>query len=75
VVEPFFASGAPDGDREQNTETRRTLIGKITWQLNASNRLLGLVDYDGKTEDYRGVGDVTLASASQRQDSPTSSTT
>ena len=70
VVEPFFASGAPDGDREQNTETRETLIGKITWQLNASNRLLGLVDYDGKTEDYRGVGDVTLASASQRQDSP-----
>ena len=70
VVEPFFASGAPDGDREQNTDTRETLIGKITWQLNASNRLLGLVDYDGKTEDYRGVGDVTLASASQRQDSP-----
>jgi hypothetical protein len=70
VIEPFFASGAPADDREQNSETRNTVIGKLTWQLNPSNQLILMGDYDGKEEDYRGIGDTVLASGSFRQDSP-----
>ena len=66
----MIAVVAPEGDRELNTDTRTTLMGKITWQAGQSNRVVVLADYDGKEEDYRGIGNFTLASGSFRQDSP-----
>jgi hypothetical protein len=69
-IEPFFSAGAPADDREINTETRTTVMGKITWQAGQSNRVVVMADYDGKEEDYRGIGNFTLASGSFRQDSP-----
>jgi hypothetical protein len=70
VLEPFFSAGAPENDRELNTDTRTTLMGKITWQENLSNRVVVLADFDGKEEDYRDVGEFVLASGAIFQDSP-----
>ena len=70
VVEPFFAEGAPTDDREDSDRTESRVLGKLTWQLNDSNKLMGMVDWDDVVHDYRGVGDLTMASASQRQESP-----
>ncbi len=70
VVEPFFTEGTPGDDRENSDRTETRVLGKLTWQLNNSNKLMALLDWDDVVHDYRGVGDFTLASASQRQESP-----
>jgi hypothetical protein len=67
---PFYLGGAPLDDRAETTRSWSRYLGKVTFQANASNRIVGLVNYDAVDEDYRGVGDLTLASASERQDSP-----
>jgi hypothetical protein len=70
VVEPFFSDGAPSNDQENSDRTESRILGKLTWQINEANHLRGFVDWDDVVHDYRGVGDLTLASASQRQESP-----
>ncbi len=70
VVEPFYAEGAPAGDREDSDRIERRVLGKLTWQLNQSHKLLFLLDWDDVVHDYRGVGDDVLASGAQRQESP-----
>jgi len=70
VVDPFFADGAPTDDMANSDRTELRGLAKVTWQINAGNKVLGLVDYDGVDHDYRGVGDYTLASGTGRQDSP-----
>jgi len=70
TIEPFYSAGAPEDDREDNQRTWSRLLGKLTWQLNQGNRLMFLADYDGVVNDYRFVGDKTLASSAERQESP-----
>ncbi len=70
VVEPFYTEGAPSDDQENSDRTESRVLGKLTWQINEANHLRGFVDWDDVVHDYRGVGDLTLASASQRQESP-----
>jgi hypothetical protein len=70
TIEPFYSEGAPEDDRADNQRTYNRLLGKLTWQLNEQNRLMFLADYDGVVNDYRFVGDTTLASAAERQESP-----
>jgi hypothetical protein len=70
AIDPFYSFGAPQGDRSDTTRSWSRYLGKVTYQVNDSNRIVGLVDYDAVTEDYRGVGDITLASATEIQDSP-----
>ena len=69
-VEPFYTEGAPLDDREDSDRTETRVLGKLTWQLDSSNRLMGMIDWDDVEHDYRAVGDLTLASASMRQESP-----
>ncbi len=70
VVEPFYSEDAPLDDREDSDRTESRVLGKLTWQLNDSNKLMGMVDWDDVLHDYRSVGDLTMASASLHQDSP-----
>jgi len=70
VVNPFFAEGAPTDDMADDKRTELRGIAKVTWQINSESKLMGLVDYDGVDNAYRYVGDYTLASAAERQDSP-----
>jgi hypothetical protein len=70
VVEPFYSSGAPADDRADDERAETRILGKLTWQLDSANRLVGLVDYDRRDWEYRGVGDLTLASGSEKQESP-----
>ncbi len=65
VIDPFFADGAPADDMANSDRTELRGLAKVTWQINAGNKVLGLVDYDGVDHDYRGVGDFTLASGSE----------
>ncbi len=69
-VSPFFQTGAPVDDRASNEEMITRLLGKVTWQVNSSNKAQLFIDKDDKEEDYRGVGSFTLASGAQFQDSP-----
>ncbi len=69
-IDQFFAAGAPADEQTDDTRIWTQAIFKATWQLGSSNKLLGLVNYDGVEHDYRGAGDFTLASGSQRQESP-----
>ncbi|MCU0303848.1 MAG: TonB-dependent receptor [Thermoanaerobaculales bacterium] len=69
-VEPFYTGGAPLDDREDSDRTESRVLAKLTWQASDSNTVRGFVDWDDVVHDYRGVGDLTLASASQRQESP-----
>lgn len=70
VVEPFFVADAPLGDREDSDRTESRVLAKLTWQLNQSNKAVLMVDWDDVVHDYRGVGGLDLASASERQESP-----
>jgi hypothetical protein len=70
VVEPFFTEGTPTTDRENSDRTETRVLGKLTWQLNNANKMMGFVDWDDVVHDYRGVGDLTLASGASRQESP-----
>ena len=70
VVEPFYSAGAPQDDQEDSDRTESRVLGKLTWQINDSNKLMGFVDWDDVVHDYRGVGEFTLASGAQRQESP-----
>ncbi len=69
-VQPFYADNAPIDDRANNTEENTRILGKLSWQASNSNKLVFLLDSDDKKEDYRGVGNLTLASNAARQDSP-----
>ena len=70
AIDPFYTAGAPLDDRSDSARSWSRYMGKITWQVDESNRVFGLVDYDAVEEDYRGIGDLTLASATEIQDSP-----
>ena len=70
AIEPFYSEGAPTDDRADNQRSWTRFLGKLTWQLNESNRVLFMVDSDDVVNDYRGVGDTVLASGAFRQDSP-----
>jgi len=70
VVEPFYTDGAPTDDQANSDRTESRVLGKLTWQINNANHMKGFLDWDDVVHDYRGVGDLTLASASQRQESP-----
>ncbi len=70
TIDPFFSAGAPDFGRESTVREWTQAIGKLTYQANEANRGVLLVDYDAVDEDYRGVGDLTLADAAEHQDSP-----
>ena len=70
AVEPFYTEGAPADDQQDSDRTETRVLGKLTWQINDANHLRGFVDWDDVVHDYRGVGEMTLASAAQRQESP-----
>jgi len=70
TLEPFYSAGAPSNDRAQDERTWIRVLGKLTWQINESNQLIGLVDVDDVTNEYRLQGAFVLASAGEKQDSP-----
>jgi hypothetical protein len=70
TVEPFFTEGAPANDRDNSERTETRFLGKLTWQASPSNKLVGMVDWDNRDWEYRFVGDLVLASASEKQESP-----
>lgn len=70
TVDPFYSAGAPIDDRAQDERTWSRALGKLTWQINESNQLLGLVDVDDVVNEYRGIGEFTLASGAEKQESP-----
>ena len=70
ALEPFYAGDAPEDDRADSERSWDRYLGKLTFQVDNSNKLVGLLDYDGVTHDHRGVGDIVLASGAQRQESP-----
>ena len=45
-------------------------LGKLTWQLNESNRIFGMGEYDSVTNERRGISALTLPSGSSKQDGP-----
>jgi hypothetical protein len=69
-VEPFFTAGAPADDRANSERTESRALAKLTWQINESNNLRGFLDFDNRDWEYRGVGDLVLASGSAKQESP-----
>lgn len=73
----FFISGQevrvseiPLGAEDSRDTQLHRYMGKLTYQLNDSNRLVGMLNYDGKYVDRRGIGRFTLASAAAKQESP-----
>jgi hypothetical protein len=76
----YFVSGqevarkiSPFG-ADQTTDTRLSrYLGKLSWQPDVRNSFVGLVDYDGKTQDRRGISNFVLESATVDQDSPNAS--
>jgi hypothetical protein len=70
TVDPFYEGGAPEDDRGQYEREWQRYLGKLTFQANDANRLVGFLDYDGVDTTNRGIGDLTLQSASYIQDSP-----
>ena len=66
----FFIGDVPAAETGDTAREWTRVLAKITSQLNDSNRLVALVDYDAVTEDARGIGDFTLSSAGIEQDSP-----
>ena len=67
---PFYVAGAPEDDRAETTRSWSRYIGKVTFQANDATRIVGLINYDAVEEDYRDIGGLTTASATQQQDSP-----
>jgi hypothetical protein len=70
TIDPFYAVGAPAGDRDSSARSWSRYLGKLTQQASMSNRLVFLIDYDGVKHENRGIGDYVLASGAQTQDSP-----
>ncbi len=70
TLEPFYAGGAPEGDRADSVRSWSRYLGKLTFQVDNANRLVALLDYDGVEHEHRDTGDIVLASGAQRQDSP-----
>jgi hypothetical protein len=62
-IQPFGAANTED------TSLSRYL-GKLTWQFDNENTFVGLLDYDGKKEDRRGISETTFEDATVNQDSP-----
>ncbi|MDL2717739.1 MAG: TonB-dependent receptor [Acidobacteriota bacterium] len=54
---------------DEYTKLSRYLL-KLTGQVDEKTRIVGLLDYDGKVADRRGISQFRLESASTRQDSP-----
>jgi hypothetical protein len=70
TVEPFYAADAPADDQTNHVRAWSRYLGKLTWQLNDSNKVVGLLDFDGVEHENRGAGEFTLASGSAKQESP-----
>lgn len=69
--EPFQPSEIIPYESVHNTTTKLSrYLAKFTYQMNPNNRFVVLGDYDGKYEDHRGLDYETLASATQKQESP-----
>lgn len=73
----FFASAqearseiTPQGARNSEVTKLSRYLGKLSAQLGEAHRIVGLLDYDGKVADRRGISDLRLESATTRQDSP-----
>lgn len=73
----YFVSGNEVRDERQrqgaqNTDVRSysRYLGKFTLQLGESNKLVGLLSYDGIEHDRRGISQYVYESASTLQDSP-----
>lgn len=77
-LDPFFTSvddafpgeSVPPSEQDQYVLNNERLLTKITYQASAANRVSGLVSYDGKDVDNRGIGDFVLATGAAKQESP-----
>jgi len=68
---PFQPAEYAAFQEHRNTETELSrYLGKLTLQANPGNRVVALLDYDGKFQERRGIDYNTLDSASQKQESP-----
>ncbi len=73
----FFVSGEevrtdyqPQGAQNSEYTKLSRYLGKLTFQINDRNKVVGLIDYDGKNVDRRGISRYTLESGSTMQESP-----
>jgi hypothetical protein len=73
----FFISGqevriseTPLGAEDTRDTQLHRYLGKITYQVNDTNRFIAMLNYDGKYVDRRGIGRYTLPSAATKQESP-----
>ena len=73
----FFGSGewwhsvtTPVGAQDTSDRKIPRFLGKLTFQLDEKNRIFAMGEYDGVTNERRGIGLLTLASGSQKQDGP-----
>lgn len=73
----FFVSGnevreeiQPQGAQNTVDTSISRYLGKFTLQLGESNKVVGLLDYDGIDRERRGISRFTYESASYQQDSP-----
>lgn len=73
----FFVSGnevrediRPQGAQNTVETSISRYLAKLTLQLGESNKVVGLLDYDGIDRERRGISEFTLESGSHRQDSP-----
>lgn len=73
----FFVSGeevrtkiTPQAATNSEDTKLSRYLGKVSFQATEKSQIVGLVDYDGKNVDRRGISQYRLESASTRQESP-----
>ncbi len=59
----------PPGEKTSDRDIPRVL-GKLTWQLNSTNRIMFMTEYDDATNARRGVEEFNWAEASREQTAP-----
>jgi hypothetical protein len=69
-AEYWHQVSTPVGAIDTSDRTIPRFLGKVTYQLNERNRIFAMGEYDGVTNERRGVSTYTLPSGSQKQDGP-----
>ncbi len=59
----------PPGDFTSDRGIPRVLA-KLTWQINSTNKLMFMGEYDNVTNERRGVGELTWPEATSKQTAP-----
>lgn len=69
-VEWWHQVSTPVGALDTSDRKIPRLLGKLTYQANEKNRVFAMAEYDGVTNERRGISTYVLPSGSQKQDGP-----